>query len=453
MKRIAAAVLTAALCLTASVQAAPLEAYGKLPKVEQVAISRDGQYLAISATDGEQRTVAIERTDDRKVVALIRAGDRKLRSLNWAGSNHVLMTVSTMSDMGEDILFGSGEHFGVIDFNLTTRKQKVLLSDLPGTINTVFNEPEIRIIDGKPYAFVVGAFFASGGGNANTAVFRIDLDKGQSKLAMAALPHARGFLIDANGEVTAQSLYDAPTSRWSLRVKTGSEWREVKSVVAPIERPALAGVSYDGRSILLYDPAGGEGALRELAPGAADWGPPIHSGETGLIVDGATGALQGLSSGGEDRASYSFADAKLANYWRAAVAAYPGQRVSFEDGSGDRRKLVVLVDSPTDGPAFALVDLDARHASWIGTEYPLAPTDIGERRAIHFKAADGLALSGYLTLPPGKAAKALPLVVLVHGGPAARDEPGFDWWAQGIPHAAMRCCRSTIAARATSVGN
>ncbi len=30
------------------------------------------------------------------------------------------------------------------------------------------------------------------------------------------------------------------------------------------------------------------------------------------------------------------------------------------------------------------------------------------------------------------AAAAPPLIVLPHGGPAARDEPGFDWWAQAM---------------------
>jgi dipeptidyl aminopeptidase/acylaminoacyl peptidase len=39
-------------------------------------------------------------------------------------------------------------------------------------------------------------------------------------------------------------------------------------------------------------------------------------------------------------------------------------------------------------------------------------------------------IPAYLTLPPGKAAKGLPAVVLPHGGPSSRDEWGFDWLAQ-----------------------
>jgi len=53
-------------------------------------------------------------------------------------------------------------------------------------------------------------------------------------------------------------------------------------------------------------------------------------------------------------------------------------------------------------------------------------------RSITYKAADGLEIPAYLTLPRGRDAKALPLVVLPHGGPASRDQPGFDWWSQAL---------------------
>jgi dipeptidyl aminopeptidase/acylaminoacyl peptidase len=45
-----------------------------------------------------------------------------------------------------------------------------------------------------------------------------------------------------------------------------------------------------------------------------------------------------------------------------------------------------------------------------------------ERRSIRYQARDGLQIPAYLTLPAGRAAKGLPLVVLVHGGPFVRGE-------------------------------
>jgi len=54
----------------------------------------------------------------------------------------------------------------------------------------------------------------------------------------------------------------------------------------------------------------------------------------------------------------------------------------------------------------------------------------GYATRIKYKAADGTDIPGYLTMPVGKSAKNLPAVVLPHGGPAYRDEWGFDWIAQ-----------------------
>jgi dipeptidyl aminopeptidase/acylaminoacyl peptidase len=51
---------------------------------------------------------------------------------------------------------------------------------------------------------------------------------------------------------------------------------------------------------------------------------------------------------------------------------------------------------------------------------------------VDWKAADGLDLHGVLSLPPGRPAKNLPLVVMPHGGPEARDFPVFGWWAQAF---------------------
>ena len=43
-----------------------------------------------------------------------------------------------------------------------------------------------------------------------------------------------------------------------------------------------------------------------------------------------------------------------------------------------------------------------------------------------------LQIPAYLTLPKGRELKNLPLIVLPHGGPAARDTADFDWWGQAL---------------------
>ncbi|HEX3365747.1 alpha/beta hydrolase family protein, partial [Phenylobacterium sp.] len=55
-----------------------------------------------------------------------------------------------------------------------------------------------------------------------------------------------------------------------------------------------------------------------------------------------------------------------------------------------------------------------------------------EVRTLTYPAADGTPIPAFLVLPRGVPARRLPLVVMVHGGPASHDKPGFDWQSQAI---------------------
>lgn len=57
---------------------------------------------------------------------------------------------------------------------------------------------------------------------------------------------------------------------------------------------------------------------------------------------------------------------------------------------------------------------------WINEEH------MAEMKPITYKSRDGLTIHGYLTLPKGREAKNLPVVINPHGGPWARDEWGFN---------------------------
>jgi dipeptidyl aminopeptidase/acylaminoacyl peptidase len=67
----------------------------------------------------------------------------------------------------------------------------------------------------------------------------------------------------------------------------------------------------------------------------------------------------------------------------------------------------------------------------VGEQYPeLVDVPLGEVRALTFKARDGYEIPAYLTLPAHSQPAKLPLVVLPHDWPEARDETKFDPIAQ-----------------------
>jgi dipeptidyl aminopeptidase/acylaminoacyl peptidase len=421
-----------------SAGAAPLEAYGKLPNIEQAVISPGGVYVAYVVTNGEKRTIAIQSADDHKILMTSGAGTQKVRDISWAGDDHLIVTVSTT----KQAMFVTGprvENYLAQDLDLKRGRPRPLLNHVDGTaapdaLNTVLGPPIVRTIGGKPVVFLRGVDFP--GGNGVVALFRTELDGGGTRIVEQAGRGGYDWVIDASGRAVAHASYDDKAGVWTVMLRGPSGlWRAAQSVVAPLDNPDLHGFGKDATSVLIdvTDAKGGYG-WRELSLATGAWGAftPARE-EEAPIYDPATDRLIGRTFVAGDVRTYDFFDAHDAAVWRMVAKAFAGDPVSLNSWSDDRKRIVVRVDSAELGPAYALVNLNTGRADWLSEEYSdLKPEDISPVRSVRYRAADGLEIAGYLTLPRSRDPHGLPLVVLAHGGPAARDEPGFDWWAQAL---------------------
>lgn len=94
---------------------------------------------------------------------------------------------------------------------------------------------------------------------------------------------------------------------------------------------------------------------------------------------------------------------------------------------------MVFTSGNNDSGTYHLIDLVQGTHQEVGHAYrAIADDQVAPVTPISYRAQDGLEIHGYLTTPRGREARDLPLVVLVHGGPEARDTPGFDWWSQAL---------------------
>ena len=105
--------------------------------------------------------------------------------------------------------------------------------------------------------------------------------------------------------------------------------------------------------------------------------------------------------------------------------------VEFVDSSRDGRKLLIFAGSDSDPGRYYVFNRDQKSLTPAMIARPeLEGRALASVKPLTISAPDGTAIPAYLTLPPGKAAKGLPAVILPHGGPSSRDEWGFDWLAQ-----------------------
>ncbi|MDZ4373726.1 MAG: S9 family peptidase [Phenylobacterium sp.] len=441
--RVVGAVVAAAFAC--SVKAAPLEAYGGLPSIQQIEISPDGSKLATVMSDGENLVINVQSLPDGAAHSF-GVGEAKIRDIDWVGADDLIITTSQTANI-PGIVAPRREHHMAYRLNLVTREVQPLLSgslsrsitgsrlrsantDMGASLNILAAAPEVRVLDGKPTLFLRGITFPSNIGVLT--VFKLDLQTNRPELVEAGEVGTRSIVLGADGKALARSDYDDKTGMWTLRLRKGPGWFVSRSVEARNERPYVLGLGRTDGSVLVGEPHEAGDRFYEVT--LEGWGEPLELGDPdAMIFEPGTRRLIGHYTLEGEESRYTFHDPADQRAWNAVQAAFKGDRVLRSSWSQDRKKIVVLVDSLTEGPAYALVDVSAKSAVWLGARYDkLMPEDIAPVKPIRFKAKDGLDLQGYLFTPHGRDAKNLPLIVFPHGGPASRDTPGFDWWAQAM---------------------
>ncbi|MCB0791717.1 MAG: S9 family peptidase [Flavobacteriales bacterium] len=112
-------------------------------------------------------------------------------------------------------------------------------------------------------------------------------------------------------------------------------------------------------------------------------------------------------------------------------AKIPGYELFIAGENDNEDKFMVFASSDRMPGKYYFYDSATSDLKEMATLYPwLKENDLAEMKPVSYPTRDGLTVHGYLTLPKGRADKDLPVVMVVHGGPWARDVWGYDPEAQ-----------------------
>ncbi len=142
----------------------------------------------------------------------------------------------------------------------------------------------------------------------------------------------------------------------------------------------------------------------------------------------------------EELVATTYVDDRIRIYWKnkAFEADYKwlksklGDReIGFGSHTNDENLWIISSNSDVEPGETYLFD---RKAKKLTLQYKirenLPRTALCPMKPIRYKSSDGLEIPAYLTLPKGVPAQKLPVIMLPHGGPWARDEWGYDAFAQ-----------------------
>ena len=441
-------VFNATLAAAAAQSRLPAEAYGRLPAITDVAISPDGSKIiaAFTTVEGAQwfRVMSFATGANVTGVKVNEQGSESersiLRGVGWADDTHptFLMSATFRADrMLPGNVFAPGvtrldvwrAAIADLDTNrnyfVTRNKTEDWGLQLAGLISPIEGDA------GKGRLVMYDSPFVQ----RRMAVYDVNLSNGRVNQRTTGNQDTLGFLLDARGETVARIDSNKASNRWQLFVLDDGKpprllLSDVSETGAP---PGMVGLLPDGSFAFIDDPDKRSrdvlyainpkgGAVRVLLENA-------RYEVRGAIKDPWSHHVVGASVQEEFQAQH-FLERDLTDALQRLQALAPSAVVRLLNWSRDRSKFVAYIESDSDAGGFYVFEPESKKLRLIGMRYPELTGDrLGNREAVTFPSRDGARIPGYLTLPVGGEARNLPMVVLVHGGPSARDGFEFDWWA------------------------
>jgi dipeptidyl aminopeptidase/acylaminoacyl peptidase len=410
--------------------AVPLEAFGRLPSLEDAALSPDGASIAFVTTTQNQRLIVIYSLKEHRLLGGVRIGDQKVRSVGWADDSQLLLTTSS-AGIPWGMSGSQREWFQMQAFDVQKHKVRPLLEAVHDvrTMNVVWGAPMVRR-DGRDTILYLHGLYISD--RALPGLFKVNLTTGTERVAREGSTATVDWLVDDAGQVVAEEDYSERDRRWSIRTARAGQLEEAASGVEAIDRPHILGFDPAGEALVVSLVEEDQVVWKTVSLKDGAWGAPFAPDKPhgSVIVEPHSQRIVGTTSGG-DEPRYVFFDRDLQERWDWAVRQFRNERVQLVSLSQNGSKALLLVTGSRSGYSYQLADFEEHLAEPVGKVYDGIDV-IADVRPVTYAAADGLRIPAYLTLPPGRPARNLPVVVLPHGGPAARDSLRFDWLAQAL---------------------
>jgi dipeptidyl aminopeptidase/acylaminoacyl peptidase len=418
----------------------PLEAYGHLPQVELVRVSPSGERVALIGVANDKRQLVLANAADHKLLKAAGVGSNKIRDLEWAGDNHVLVFVTSTTPRQVGYV-GRYELGAVLHVGFDDAAPWAVFDNSDSIEHVVYGYFGASVKDGQEAAYFSGVTLQRQRGfgpqgylheSGNPDLYRVDLRTAKPTLIASGAGAGHDWLMGRDGSVVAHVEYNGDSGE-SVVYLGADRAKVLQKEVDPLDALEIEGRGRSAATVLVVKHTDDEEMLEEIDSSTGHIErlfPELHVIQ--FFFDPVSGLLLGVSTMEEPGARLF--DAALQKHYDSTRRAFPGRTVHLHSFSPNLKEMIVFTEGTGDSGTYWLVSSVTHRADPVGYAYPQIRDDsVGPTSMVAYHAADGLAMEGVLTLPPGREPKSLPLVVFPHGGPMGiHDDLRFDWWAQAV---------------------
>jgi dipeptidyl aminopeptidase/acylaminoacyl peptidase len=403
----------------------PVARFAELPEMRKPILSPDGHRIAARSTaNGETSLVILDADQPEKPGKRIKLGKATVADLNWAGNGRLLLQVLSKEELpGEDEI----AFLRLIAIDVDTGASRIVDRRSKGLYagDVLYSDPtgNWALVAGQDDLF------------STPSIKRVDLATGDSKVVERGRPGVWDWYADDQGVVRAGIAYDG--NRWTIwyRDKPEDKLREIhgkfpKDDDSTVDRFIFRG---DKSWVVTNERTGRFGLYKYDVKTQAIGDPIFESAEVDLddvYYDAVTGDVDAVEYQ-DDRPHVYWLDNDMKALQAKLDKAVPGSVNLPVAWSKDDKRALIFSSSAADPGLYYLLDRSNLQMHPVVNPYPdIDPAQLAPVKPIRYQARDGLTLRGYLTLPIGRDAKELPLIVLPHGGPFARDDWDYDPFVQ-----------------------
>ncbi|MDX2151345.1 MAG: S9 family peptidase [Bryobacteraceae bacterium] len=412
-----AAGLTLGVALAAE-PAAPLiprEALFGNPEKAGAQISPDGKLLAYLAPDEGVLNVWVRtlgKADDRVVT---RDRKRGVQIYFWQADSQGILYMQD-KDGNEDfhvyrIRLTEKDPVDLTPFDGVRAQPIAYTPRFPNTMLVMLNKRNKQLFD----------------------VYRLNVNTGELTVDTENPGGVMGWNADNDLTVRAAQAF-TPTGEQEIKLRADakSEWKPFQKWGPDETLGGVSGFTPDNKSVWLISSVGGETARLvevDIASGKTTVvGEDPTFDVTGTMTHPRTHKLEGILFTRE-KPEWKFLD-KTVEADFAELRKVKDAQVNVTSRDYDDKKWIVAFTSDDAPVAYYLYDRTSKKAEYLFTNRPkLEQYKLAKMKPVSYTARDGMKLYGYLTMPPG-IAKNAPTVLLVHGGPWARDGWGYSGLVQ-----------------------
>jgi dipeptidyl aminopeptidase/acylaminoacyl peptidase len=400
----------------------PARLYAQPPFLYGPQLSPDGTRIAAHLSDvASDRigiwTLAKGPAQDPQIVRVA-----NVAAFRWVGNDRLLVDSLTMVIFANSSGIGVAPNRRISSHELATGTSRFLSDTGSFSDEVIFTDPAGEYV-------LLSSMSAK---ESSPSVRRVDLATGQSAVVQAPQKGVWSWHADPAGVVRVGVDYDTRRPRIHYRGAAGEPLRRYEPRLKLTDNSVIDQVRFltdTGRGLIVTNYETGRFALYEYdfakdVRGRALFDHPQVDVDSMIIGPG--GALEGVRYE-DDRPRIRWFDPELTELHAQIDRTFPGRTNDILNRSRDGNRVLIFSSGANDAGTYYVFDRAARKMETFASPYDqLHALPHAEVRPISYRSRDGLTINGYLTLPPGRGERGLPLILLPHGGPFARDKWQFD---------------------------